>query len=150
VSGFVSLIVALYNLSITNINYHYTVGRSLYQTLDKKIQITVDTNMTRNTILPFFGTIYELTNKRTMEETMKRSLSLLVLVAIFLIAFTTPIMANEGKKISVYEFTQKTGIPIEDIIGDGGSDVTTLDCEIIEDAIAFYIYANGELLVIVK
>jgi len=81
---------------------------------------------------------------------MKKSISLLVLVAIFLIAITTPIMANEVKKISEAEFFQKTGLTVEEVIEDDDPGATILEVIITEDEFAFYIEAGGKLTILLK
>jgi len=81
---------------------------------------------------------------------MKKILSLLVLVAIFFIAFTTSVMANEIKRISINEFYQKTGLTIEDVVGDEVDEATLLGVIISEDDKCIYIEVDGDVTIFVK
>jgi len=76
---------------------------------------------------------------------MKKSLSLLVLIAMFLIALTTTILADETKIISFNEFTTKTGITIEDIIEEEDTEVSILEIIVIDRPTDYLIIVDGNI-----
>jgi hypothetical protein len=72
---------------------------------------------------------------------MKKVTSLLVLTAIILVAVATPLFAVE-RVISANEFTAKTGLTVEDVIGDDDEN-TSSTCTVIVEGDDYYIVISG-------